>query len=97
MQDFYQSLIKGKSKAESLQEAKLNFLNKADNLKANPYFWSTYVIIGDSGPIYEKSRNYLYWLGAIVLITGGFLVAFLRNQRKKRQNRTGYQPDSMYS
>lgn len=96
MQDFYQSLIKGKSKAKALQEAKLNFLKKADNLKANPYFWSTYVIIGDAGAIYAKNRNYLYWLGAIVLIGGAGFVFFLRN-RKKNQQKNDYKPDTMYS
>ncbi|KKL46833.1 hypothetical protein LCGC14_2341630, partial [marine sediment metagenome] len=97
MQDFYQSLIKGKSKAEALQEAKLNFLKKADNLKANPYFWSTYVVIGDSSPIYEKSRNYLYWLGGLILAAGIFLIVMRRNQQTKKHKNSDYQPDTMYS
>ena len=97
MQDFYQSLIKGKSKAEALQEAKLNFLKKADNLKANPYFWSTYVVIGDSSPIYEKSRNYLYWLGGLILAAGIFLIVMRRYQQTKRHRNSDYQPDTMYS
>jgi hypothetical protein len=97
MQDFYQSLIKGKSKAEALQIAKLNFLKKADNLKANPYFWSTYVIIGDASPLFEKNRSYLYWIGGFLLISVGFLGFFLWNQRKKRKSDKRYQPDTMYS
>lgn len=97
MQDFYQSLIRGKSKARALQEAKLNFLKKADNLKANPYFWSTYVIIGDASPIYKKDRNYLYWIGAIVLLSGIGLFLFLRYQRNKNRKGKGFQPDTMYS
>jgi CHAT domain-containing protein len=97
MQDYYQSLIKGKSKAKALQEAKINFLKKADNLKANPYFWSTYVLIGDANPIYEKDRSFLYWIGALILVTGVFLAVYLRNQRRKRQQDKDYQPDTMYS
>ncbi len=75
----------------------MNFLKKADNLKANPYFWSTYVVIGDSSPIYEKNRNYLYWLGGLVLAAGIFLIVFRRHQQKKHQNKSEYQPDTMYS
>jgi CHAT domain-containing protein len=97
MQDFYQCLIKGKSKAEALRTAKLNFLKKADNLKANPYFWSTYVIIGDASPIYEKNRNYLYWLGGLIVISGILIAVYLRYQRKKRKNNKQYQPDTMYT
>jgi CHAT domain-containing protein len=97
MKDFYQSLIKGKSKSKALQEAKLNFLKSADNLKANPYFWSTYVIIGDASPIYERNRNYVYWIGGILFVLAAALGAYIRNQRRKQQNMDGSQPDKMYS
>jgi CHAT domain-containing protein len=96
MQDFYQSLIKGKTKAEALQEAKLEFLKKADNLKANPYFWSTYVVIGDASPIYEKDMSRYYWLAGILLITGGAITIFMI-RRKKNQKSSEFKPDTMYT
>ena len=94
MEDFYKSLKRGNSKAEALREAKLNFLKNADNLKANPYFWSTYVVIGDSSPLFKKNLNYLYWLAAIVLIAGGGLILILR-YRNKNQQKEDFKPDSL--
>ena len=96
MENFYKSLKRGKSKAEALREAKLNFLRDADNLKANPYFWSTYVVIGDSSPLFKKNLNYLYWLAAIVLIAGGSLIIIIRH-RRKNQRREDFKPDSLLS
>jgi CHAT domain-containing protein len=97
MQDYYQSLIKGKSKSVALQEAKLNFLKKADNLKANPYFWSTYVIIGDANPMYARSKNYLYWLGGVFVITGIAIFLVIRRRQKKNRAQGDYKPDTMYT
>ncbi len=97
MQDFYKSLKKGKTKAEALQKSKLEFLKTADKLKANPYFWSTYVIIGDTSPMYEKKRRYLYWLLAIALIGGFTFGIIIRNKRIKSRDNNDLQPDKMYS
>ena len=97
MQDFYKSLIKGRSKAEALQIAKLNFLKKADNLKANPYFWSTYVIIGEAGPMFSKNRSYLYWIGGLLLVSAVILTYYLGRRKKKNREKAQYKPDTMYT
>ncbi len=96
MEDFYKSLKRGRSKAEALREAKLDFLKNADNLKANPYFWSTYVVIGDSSPLFKKNLSYLYWLAAILLIAAGGLLFYFR-QRKIKKGREAFKPDSLLS
>jgi CHAT domain-containing protein len=96
MENFYKSLKRGRSKAEALREAKLDFLKNADNLKANPYFWSTYVVIGDSSPLFKKSLAYLYWLGAIMLLATGGFVFYLRQQKLKK-NKEAFKPDSILS
>jgi len=83
MQDFYKYLKKGKSKSVSLQQAKLDFLSKADNLKANPYFWSTYVIIGNPDPLYTAKIKFVYWISAVLLVSGFALAIYIRRKRKK--------------
>jgi len=55
VKEFYQNLSEGKDKLEALRQAKLKFLENADPLKAHPYFWASYVNIGDMTPIVEKS------------------------------------------
>jgi len=96
MEDFYKSLKRGRSKAEALRDAKLDFLKNADNLKANPYFWSTYVVIGDSSPLFKKNLSYLYWLAAILLIASGGLLYYIRRQRIIIGSEA-FKPDSLLS
>ncbi len=96
MEDFYKSLKRGNSKAEALREAKLDFLKNADNLKANPYFWSTYVVIGDSSPLFKKNLSYLYWIGAFLLIAAGGFLLYIRRQRIIKGRET-FKPDTLLS
>ena len=49
--DFYRYLFKGYSKPEALRKAKLEYLQTADPLRAHPYFWMGYILIGDPSPI----------------------------------------------
>jgi len=51
MQVFYKAMRSGVSKDEALRQAKLNFLNEADNLTASPFYWSNYILIGDTSVI----------------------------------------------
>lgn len=55
VKEFYQNLSEGKDKLEALRQAKLKFLENADPLRAHPYFWASYVNIGDMTPIVDKS------------------------------------------
>lgn len=54
MKNFYGSLVQGKSKDEALREAKLEFLKNADEIKANPFYWSGMIVIGNTEPISLK-------------------------------------------
>ncbi len=96
MQSFYKNLKAGKSKAEALQQAKLNFLKNADNLRANPYFWSSYVIIGDTNPLYPKSYKTFYWLTGIFILFVIVIAGFIRIRKKSRKKEI-FKPDSIYS
>jgi CHAT domain-containing protein/tetratricopeptide (TPR) repeat protein len=70
---FYQNLQKGQAKDIALQNAKIEFLENANNEAAHPFFWSPYIIIGDVVPLQglQKTSTWLLWL----IYGGGFVVA----------------------
>ena len=58
MINFYRYLLKGYRKDEALRQARLDFLDNADMLRAHPYFWGAYVCIGNPGEIFRSYRNF---------------------------------------
>lgn len=83
MVDFYSSLVEGKSKAESLQEAKLKYLkNTNDPLYSHPFFWAGFMVVGNPYPLSLNSNTnnpMLYLLMAV------FIWFTLRRVRKFRR------------
>ncbi len=69
MTSFYKYLKKGKSKQEAMRQAKIDYLETADDLTSNPYFWSGFVVVGDGHPVYRKS-GVAYWMIIISLFIG---------------------------
>ena len=84
MEYFYTYLKAGHSKSEALQKAKLDYIQKADNLTSNPYYWAGFVIIGNQHAISIKTFNYTW-----VLIFSGIivfaLIAFLLRKSKRQK------------
>ncbi len=72
MSSFYKYLKRGKTKKEALRLAKIDYILSADGLKSNPYFWSAFVMVGDSEPLYRKSASF-YW----ITILAGFVAIIL--------------------
>lgn len=73
MRSFYKYLKKGKSKQEAMRLAKIKYLETADDITSNPYFWSGFVVVGDSSPIYKKS-GIVYWVLLISLFVGVLVI-----------------------
>ncbi|MEQ9404168.1 MAG: CHAT domain-containing protein [Cyclobacteriaceae bacterium] len=65
---FYESLAKGLSKSESLRQAKLKFLETVSPEKSHPFFWGSFVAIGDDSPVFTKSYGNYYIAIAFVLL-----------------------------
>jgi len=80
MTSFYGYLKKGQSKQEAMRHAKMDYLESADDLTSNPYFWSGFVVLGDSSPIYKKS-GLAYWMIVVTLFIGGMLYMQYRRSR----------------
>lgn len=87
MERFYLYLGKGYSKAESLHRSKLDFLENADQLKSNPFFWSSFVLIGDTKPIYaSKLKTSLTNIGILMIPIPLFLLLFFRYRRQRTED-----------
>jgi len=74
MENFYENLSDGAPKDEALRNAKLTFLekHKEDNFK-HPYYWSSFIISGNTTPLVSDSYLVWYVFGSILLIA---IVAF---------------------
>jgi len=68
MIDFYKHLKKGKSKSEALRLAKLDYLkSNSDKQLRHPYFWSGFVISGNTDPlVLKQGTNYFLWFGVLL-------------------------------
>lgn len=90
MTSFYSALAEGKTKDEALQQAKLNYLQNSDQLKAHPHFWAAYVEIGDTTPLLMRKKIQYLWLyiGISVLLCSGviFTIIKVRNRRRLLRN-----------
>ncbi|WP_405208440.1 CHAT domain-containing protein [Aquimarina sp. LLG6339-5] len=79
MQEFYKNLNKSLSKDQALREAKLTYLNNADDeLLKHPYYWSGFMISGDTTPL-QKKTSYLWWL---LLLGIPILIVVVRKIKK---------------
>jgi CHAT domain-containing protein/tetratricopeptide (TPR) repeat protein len=64
---FYTSLNSGKSKSESIGDAKLYLLQ---NGNANPHFWGAFILTGDPSPVINSHENEHYFYSSLfILIT----------------------------
>ncbi len=75
MTNFYKNLKKGQKKAEALANAKRTYLNNHTLSQLSPYYWSSFVLIGDANEI-TFSKNYLfYWSIGIILLLFFFYIS----------------------
>ncbi len=81
---FYKNLADGMPKDMALQKAKLAYIESADNLANNPFYWSSFVLIGDPKPLSLQPQKPFYlksmflWFAGILLIGGIFFIVFRR-------------------
>ncbi len=88
MVTFYQQLKKGNTKATSLQAAKIDYLNRADKVKKQPFFWANYVLYGSDEPVYKASGKKNSWLTLTLYAAGVFSIVmialwFVRKKRRR--------------
>jgi len=62
MDYFYKYLSQGKSKQEALTRAKRDYLNSHELSDRSPYYWASFVLIGDPEALTSAPPKYAYWL-----------------------------------
>ncbi|MGB5436785.1 MAG: CHAT domain-containing protein [Maribacter sp.] len=73
MHGFYKNLSHGDSKDVALQKAQLGFLNaNRENGLSHPYYWSGFVISGNTVPLTNPNNWIWMVIGAILVFGGGF-------------------------
>ena len=81
MNNYYQFLKDGLPKDVALQQAKISVLKHANMAKSHPFFWSSYVLMGDTTPIVNKQKNYALWIGGLIIIGIILLYSFRKQTR----------------
>jgi len=79
---FYKNIKKGKTKSQALREAKLNYLKTHQLSELSPYYWASFVLIGDDSSIDLNNNNILFYIIQLLVI-----LLFLFFISKKIKNR----------
>lgn len=85
MKVFYKNLADGMNKAEALRKAKLSYLQQAKGIMAHPVFWSPFIQLGDSKPIYliqKGAWNYRDYL-MVASVFFALVIVFFFWRRKR--------------
>ncbi|TCP24205.1 tetratricopeptide repeat protein [Tenacibaculum skagerrakense] len=69
MKDFYKNLNNNQSKSEALNNAKRNYLKEHSLSEKSPYYWASFVLIGDTSPTYPATPYWIYLLGVVALFS----------------------------
>ena len=70
MEEFYKNIKAGKTKDQALHEAKLSYLENED--MDAPYFWASFIAMGNMEPI-ALSSGFNYWWLLIIPVLFGIL------------------------
>jgi len=82
MHSFYTNIKKGQTKSDALHQSKLAYLSTHQGSMASPFYWSSFVLIGDANVIdIESGFN---WIIPIVLLFIVGLIIIVVSFRKRR-------------
>ncbi len=73
MVSFYRHLKAGAGKADALRQAKQDFLAEAGQRYTHPFYWGTFILIGDNEPVDLGGGRLPLWSGAAGLALLGLL------------------------
>jgi CHAT domain-containing protein len=80
--EFYNELAMGQGKDEAMRNAKMIYLNKARGITAHPFFWASFINLGDCKPIQLK-KHWAWWQIGLILLPIVLVLGFVI-QRKRR-------------
>lgn len=81
----YEGLADGLAKDEALRQAKLKYLEAAGEKTSHPFFWASFITLGDNSPIYVAQRGFLSDYGLYLFIGIVLLGGLGYGLRRKKQ------------
>ena len=82
MTSFYTNIKKGQTKSEAINNAKRTYLLNHSLSEKSPYYWSSFILIGDAGEIDLTSDSTKYVIAIIVVLV--ILILFLVPRTKSK-------------
>lgn len=80
MESFYKNLKSGQSKSLALHNAKLNYLEDHSLSEASPYYWASFILLGDAGRINLQEDYTLYYVFGILSVIVLLMLYFKKNK-----------------
>jgi len=69
MASFYTYLNDGLPKSTALHKAKLDYINTNDLSDSSPYYWASFILVGDTSPIdFNQDYTLFYVIGSLIVI-----------------------------
>lgn len=79
MTNFYKNLKSGQTKSEAINNAKRTYLTSHSLSEQSPYYWSSFILIGDPGSIDLPSNLNVYYFVALII---ALAILFFRKKIK---------------
>ena len=87
MTNFYEEIKKGTDKDTALRNAKLEYLKNAEEVKSNPFYWASFVLIGNPDPVpFNQKSSGFYWIFILIFVV--FIFVFLLRKKIFSKHRT---------
>lgn len=81
MDSFYKNLAKGEAKDRALQKSQIEFLNaNQQNGLSHPYYWSGFVISGNTAPLVSPTN----WIWIALTILALAIIGFVLFRKRKK-------------
>lgn len=83
MENFYKYLKQGYSKDEALRLSKIDYLKSSDRITSKPYYWASFVNVGNNAPLSikdDKSAYLTLYIFSIISLTLFFIAIKLFNR-----------------
>jgi CHAT domain-containing protein len=87
MTGFYEYISLGQSSVDALNLSKISYLESSDAYTSHPYYWSSFISLGDPIELYPSSNEFSIWVLAVLLMTVVvLLIWFYAKQKRRRTN-----------
>lgn len=87
MTSFYENISLGLSSVDALNRSKISYLERADAYTSHPYYWSSFISLGDPIELYPSSNEFSIWILAVLLmLVSGIVIWNYVKQKRRRTN-----------